>query len=64
MTVDVPGLLDLARRASALIATAESCTGGMVAAALTDVPGSSDVVDRGFVTYSNLAKQEDRKSVV
>ena len=58
MTVDVPGLLDLARRASALIATAESCTGGMVAAALTDVPGSSDVVDRGFVTYSNAAKQD------
>ena len=58
MTVDVPHLLTLARRASALIATAESCTGGMVAAALTDVPGSSDVVDRGFVTYSNAAKQD------
>ena len=58
MTVDVPHLLTLARRASALIATAESCTGGMVAAALTDVPGSSDVVDRGFVTYSNTAKHE------
>ena len=40
------------------IATAESCTGGMVAAALTDVAGSSDVFDRGFVTYSNAAKQE------
>ena len=40
-----------------MIATAESCTGGMIAAALTDVPGSSDVVDCGFVTYSNSAKQ-------
>lgn len=41
-----------------MIATAESCTGGMIAAALTDIPGSSDVVDRGFVTYSNAAKIE------
>jgi len=40
------------------IATAESCTGGMVAAALTDIAGSSDVFDRGFVTYSNAAKVE------
>ena len=40
------------------IATAESCTGGMVAAAITDVPGSSDIFDRGFVTYSNAAKSE------
>ncbi len=41
-----------------LVATAESCTGGMVAAALTDVPGSSRVVERGFVVYSNAAKAE------
>ena len=41
-----------------MIATAESCTGGMVAVALTDVAGSSAVVDRGFVTYSNAAKTE------
>jgi nicotinamide-nucleotide amidase len=40
------------------LATAESCTGGMVAAALTDIAGSSDVVERGFVTYSNEAKAE------
>ena len=39
-----------------MAATAESCTGGMVAAALTDIAGSSAVVDRGFVTYSNEAK--------
>lgn len=41
-----------------LVATAESCTGGLVAGALTDVAGSSAAVDRGFVTYSNLAKTE------
>ena len=51
-------LLDAARKAGLRIAIAESCTGGMIAAALTDVPGSSDVVDRGFVTYSNGAKTE------
>src|SRR5271168_2570870 len=60
-----PALTD---RASALIAryaslglkiaTAESCTGGLVAALLTEIPGSSAVVERGFVTYSNAAKRE------
>lgn len=50
-------LLDLCRRKQLKIATAESCTGGLVAAALTEIAGSSDVVERGFVTYSNEAKQ-------
>jgi nicotinamide-nucleotide amidase len=59
---------DLAKKAEALlsdlrsrrmrVATAESCTGGLVAALFTDIPGSSDVVERGFVTYSNDAKHE------
>jgi nicotinamide-nucleotide amidase len=40
------------------IATAESCTGGLIAASLTDIPGSSDVFERGFVTYSNESKTE------
>ena len=51
-------LLKRARTKTARIATAESCTGGMIISALTDIPGSSDVVDRGFVTYSNAAKTE------
>ena len=50
-------VLDLCRARGFLVATAESCTGGLVAAALTEIAGSSDVVDRGFVTYSNEAKQ-------
>jgi nicotinamide-nucleotide amidase len=51
-------LLALARDRGARLATAESCTGGMIAAMLTDVAGSSDVFDRGYVTYSNQAKQD------
>ena len=51
-------LLNRARAKGAKIATAESCTGGMIGAALTDVAGSSDVFDRGFITYSNDAKVE------
>lgn len=49
-------LLDAYRSAGLRIATAESCTGGLVAAALTGIAGSSDVVECGFVTYSNAAK--------
>ncbi len=51
-------VLSAARKAGLRIATAESCTGGMLSAALTAVAGSSDVFERGFVTYSNEAKQE------
>lgn len=49
-------ILSAARAKGIRIATAESCTGGMIAAALTDIPGASDVFDRGFVSYSNAAK--------
>ncbi len=51
-------LVDLLRAKGLMAATAESCTGGLVAGALTAIPGSSDVVDRGFVTYSNDAKAQ------
>jgi nicotinamide-nucleotide amidase len=51
-------VFELCRARSFTLATAESCTGGLVAAAITDIPGSSDVFDRGFVTYSNDAKQK------
>jgi nicotinamide-nucleotide amidase len=51
-------VLDACRTRGWHIATAESCTGGLVAGALTAIAGSSDVVERGFVTYSNEAKSE------
>lgn len=58
-------IVELARRvvdanqaAGRIIATAESCTGGLVASAITEIPGSSAVLDRGFVTYSNEAKMD------
>jgi nicotinamide-nucleotide amidase len=51
-------VLDRARAEGLRIATAESCTGGLIAANLTDIPGSSDVFERGFVTYSNDSKTE------
>lgn len=55
---DAAALLDACREAGIKLATAESCTGGLIAAALTAIAGSSDVVERGFVTYSNEAKAE------
>ena len=51
-------VLDAYRARKWTLATAESCTGGLVAGALTEIAGSSDVVDRGFITYSNEAKAE------
>lgn len=51
-------VLRRAKAAGVMAATAESCTGGLIAAALTEIPGSSAVVERGFVTYSNEAKTE------
>ena len=54
----VKDVLDLAREGGLMVATAESCTGGLIGAALTSVAGSSDVVERGYITYSNEAKME------
>jgi nicotinamide-nucleotide amidase len=51
-------VIETAAAKGLMLATAESCTGGLVAGALTGVPGSSAVVDRGFVTYSNAAKAQ------
>jgi len=51
-------LLQVCRQRGIMLATAESCTGGMIIAALTDIAGSSAVVDRGLITYSNEAKME------
>lgn len=56
ITIQAIRVLDLCRARKFTVATAESCTGGLVAGALTDIAGSSDVVDRGYVTYSNAAK--------
>lgn len=55
---DAEALLELAKANGRKIATAESCTGGLIAGCLTSIPGSAEVVDRGFVTYSNEAKHE------
>jgi nicotinamide-nucleotide amidase len=51
-------LLQACQKRGIMLATAESCTGGMIIAALTDIAGSSTVVDRGFITYSNEAKMD------
>ncbi len=58
LTGEAASLIDRCRRAGLTLATGESCTGGLIAAILTEVPGSSDVVERGFVTYSNQAKTD------
>lgn len=55
-TIEIKDVMDLARENAFTIATAESCTGGLIAAALTSVAGSSEIFERGFVTYSNDAK--------
>jgi len=58
MTDAVQALLELCLRKKLTIGLAESCTGGLLAATLTEIPGSSRVLDRGFVTYSNESKQQ------
>ena len=58
MTARAAHLLDAMRHARLGLVTAESCTGGLIAGLFTEIAGSSDVVDRGFVTYSNEAKTE------
>jgi nicotinamide-nucleotide amidase len=52
------GIIEAYRRAGLMLAAAESCTGGLLCGALTAIPGSSEVVERGFVTYSNAAKAQ------
>jgi nicotinamide-nucleotide amidase len=58
LLAEAEALLAACRARGWVLATAESCTGGLIAGALTAIAGSSDVVDRGFVTYSNAAKTE------
>jgi len=58
ITRAVGALLDVCKTKKLMVTTAESCTGGLVAAAISEISGSSLVLDRGFVTYSNEAKQQ------
>ena len=58
VTAAAAALLERCKARGVMLATAESCTGGLIAGALTEIAGSSAVVDRGFVTYSNPAKQD------
>ncbi len=58
LLADAKKLIDVCRGSGLKVATVESCTGGLLAGALTSISGSSDVVERGFVTYSNEAKSE------
>ena len=58
MSADIAQLADLMQKKGWMLASAESCTGGLIAAACTDLAGSSNWFDRGFVTYSNAAKTE------
>jgi len=58
LTENAKLLLDALREQGLKLVSAESCTGGLICACLTEIPGSSDVLERGFVTYSNAAKSE------
>lgn len=58
LVAQAQGLVDHLRAKGLKLATAESCTGGLIAGAITEIAGSSEVFDRGFVTYSNEAKAE------
>ncbi len=58
LTIEATDTLDMLRQSRLMLATAESCTGGLIAGLLTSIAGSSDVFERGFVTYSNEAKSE------
>ena len=58
MGISVKQLISIAKEKGVVIATAESCTGGLLAAKITSVPGSSAVFDRGFIIYSNQSKEE------
>ena len=58
LLVDAGKVIDVCRKSGLKIATVESCTGGLLAGALTSISGSSEVLERGFITYSNAAKSE------